>query len=227
MIKTRNIVNFAACLLILYSFLSKISYLNHLLKVGITGGIGSGKTTICRIFETIGIPVYYADDRAKWLMVNNLSIVNELKKLFGEATYLPNGTLNRAHLASIVFNNKEQLKALENIVHPAVRTDGLAWHLAQKNVPYTLKEAALHFEGGGYKEMDKMITIFAPKEVRIERVLSRDNTTREAIEARMDNQMSDEEKMKRADFVIYNDGQQSIIRQVLKVHRALCAIANQ
>lgn len=192
-------------------------------KVGITGGIGSGKTTVCRVFETLGIPVYYADERAKSLMNTNEDLRKEIIAIFGKDAYLPDGSLNRKHIASIVFTDNSKLKALESVVHPAVAKDGNDWHYSQKDKPYTLKEAALLVENGSYKHFDKMILVTAPKSVRIERVMARDKTTAEAVEARMDAQLSDEEKRKVCDFVIENDGAQSIIKQVLKIHRTLTA----
>lgn len=192
-----------------------------MLKIGITGGIGSGKTTICKIFETLGIPIYYSDIRAKELMVENEALITKIKEAFGEAAYLENGSLNRAHIAQIAFSDKSKLAELNSIVHPAVFQDGNDWVKMQKNVPYTLKEAALTFEGGGHKFLDKVITVFAPKEIRIDRVIARDNTSREAVEARINKQMPDEEKVKLADFVIYNDGEQGLIEQVLAIHKKL------
>lgn len=191
------------------------------LKVGITGGIGSGKTTVCRIFAVLGIPVYYADERAKMLMIEDKKIRAELTKIFGKKTYLPDGNLNRKHLASVVFEDKEKLRALESVVHPAVHRDGKSWHDAQQNVPYTLREAALLVENGSYKKLDKLIMVFAPEETRIQRVMQRDGADRAAVEARIKAQLSDAEKLKVSDFVIYNDGEKSLIRQVLKIHRTL------
>ncbi|MDZ7876632.1 MAG: dephospho-CoA kinase [Saprospiraceae bacterium] len=189
------------------------------LKVGITGGIGSGKTTICRIFETLGIPIYYADDRAKALMTEDGDLVKAVKNLFGGAAYLPDGTLNRALISQIAFSNPLKLNELNALVHPAVQLDGERWHNAQVGVPYTLKEAALHFESGGYKLMDKMICVVAPKEVRIERVLLRGGLTHADIEARMSKQLPDEKKIEKSDFVIYNDGQEGLIQQVMAIHK--------
>ncbi len=191
------------------------------LKVGITGGIGSGKTTICRIFETLGIPVYFADERAKKLMTEDAKIRAGLTEIFGEKAYLPDSNLDRKHLASVVFKDKEKLRALEGVVHPAVHRDGEEWHRAQQNVPYTLREAALLVENGSYKKLDKLIVVFAPEETRIRRVMQRDGAERAAVEARIKAQLPDAEKMKVSDFVIYNDGEQSLIRQVLQVHRVL------
>lgn len=191
------------------------------MKVGITGGIGSGKSTVCKIFEVLGIPVYYADDRAKWLMHNQPELIEGIKTAFGEQAYKPNNTLNRPYIADIVFNNKEKLDQLNALVHPAVFQDGVAWNEAHADAPYTLKEAAILFESGSYLTVDKVITVFAPKEIRIQRVLSRDNTNRKDVEARMNKQMPEEEKINRSDFVIYNDGERSLIEQVLTVHRQL------
>jgi dephospho-CoA kinase len=192
-----------------------------MLKVGITGGIGSGKTTVCKVFETLGIPIYYADDRAKILMNTDEFLVTEITKIFGEQAYLSIGELNRPHIASIAFSDKNVLQKLNALVHPVVHRDSEKWFLEQQNVPYVLKEAALHFETGGYKMLDKMITVFAPKEVRIERVMKRDKRTVEEVEARINNQMPDSEKVKLADFVIYNDGSQSLIQQIYTIHQSL------
>ncbi len=191
-----------------------------MLKVGITGGMGSGKTTVCKIFEALGIPVYYADDRAKWLMVHQPEVRKAILKLFGPEAY-QDDQLNRAHIAKIAFSAPEKLKQLNAIVHPAVFKDGQLWHESQQKVPYTLKEAALIFESGSYKTLDKVITVFAPKELRIQRIMKRDNSDRSAIEARMDKQMPEEEKIEKADFVIYNDGEHSLVRQVLYIHEQL------
>ena len=192
-----------------------------MLKVGITGGIGSGKTTVCKIFESLNIPIYYADDRAKSLMVNDMKLVKGIKQLLGENAYLENGSLNREYISAIVFSDKTMLEKLNQLVHPAVRLDGENWFKSQVNKPYALKEAALHFESGGYQLMDKMITVFASEAIRIERVMKRDKTTAEAVKARIDKQLPDSEKIRLADFVIYNDGTQSLIKQVVKVHQVL------
>lgn len=135
-----------------------------------------------------------------------------------EGVYNEKG-LNRPYLAKIVFNDKQRLKELEALVHPQVFKDGAAWYEEHKNAAYTLRENALLFETGSYKMMDKSVTVFAPKAIRIERVMARDNTTKEAIEARMDKQLSEEEKLKMADFVITNDNQSSLIKQVYRLHQ--------
>lgn len=194
------------------------------LRVGITGGIGSGKSTVCRIFEVLGIPVYYADERAKAIMVEHPTVVARIQELFGAEAYFADGTLNRQHIASIAFVDKEKLAQLNAIVHPAVFEDGERWHHSQKNVPYTLKEAALLFESGGYKQMDKLITVVAPLPLRIQRVIERDNTTADLVQNRIIQQMLDEEKIKLSDYIIQNDGEQSLVKQVLEIHRSLIAL---
>ncbi len=192
-----------------------------MMKIGITGGIGSGKTTVCRLFEALGIPVYYADDRAKQLMVENLAIRTALCREFGEAVYLPDGALNRGYLADIVFKNKEKIAILNSITHPIVAQDALDWHNAQKNTPYTLKEAALLIESKSYLQLDKIILITATLETRIERVIQRDNTTEQAVRARIAQQLSDEEKRPFAHFFIENENKNDLEAQVLAIHRAL------
>ncbi len=191
------------------------------LKIGITGGIGSGKSTVCKIFEVLGVPVYYADNRAKWLMHHQMELIIAIKAAFGDDVYHPDNTLNRAYLADLVFNDKEKLKTLNSLVHPVVFQDGVEWNKSHADAPYTLKEAAILFESGSYLTVDQIITVFAPKEVRIQRVLQRDEATREAVEARMDKQMPEEEKIERSDFVIHNDGKQSLIKQVLEIHNLI------
>ena len=197
-----------------------------ILKIGITGGIGSGKTTVCHIFETLGIPVYYADDRAKALMVENEDLIKNIKKLFGESAYLPDGSLNRKHIADIAFHNPLMLNELNTFVHPAVWLDGEKWHIAQTHAPYTLKEAALLFESGGNVLLDKIITVVAPVETRIERVVLRGGgaLTRSDVEARIAKQLPDEEKIKQSDFVIWNDGTQVLVPQVLAIHQELMLV---
>lgn len=191
-----------------------------MLTVGITGGIGSGKTTVCKIFEKLGVPVYYADDRAKWLLNNHKDIIQQVKNLLGEESYL-NNEINRPYIAQKVFNDKNLLQQYNEIVHPAVAFDTLEWmqqHLYKK---YILKEAALLVETGIYQTLDKLIVVTAPKEIRIERVIKRDGLSREAVEARINNQMPEEDKIKYADFIIINDGNHDLEQQVNKIHTAL------
>ena len=195
-----------------------------MLKVGITGGIGSGKTTVCQIFATLGIPIYYADVRAKELMVSDADLIQQIKKLFGDNAY-HEGELNRKYIAEKAFHDKNLLQQLNAIVHPAVFQDTLNWFQTHHDKAYTLYEAAIMFESGSYKLMDKMISVFAPLEDRISRTMKRDHISREEVLERVDKQMPEEEKMKRADFVIYNDHSQPLIQQVLTIHQQLISIA--
>jgi len=211
--------------------MSKIGQTNpssdSLLKVGITGGIGSGKTTVCRMFEQLGVPVYYADERAKAIMAEDKIVIKKIIALFGPEAYQRDGRLNRAYIASVVFHDKKKLGALNAIVHPAVFEDGERWHAMQAGVPFTLKEAALLFESGGNKLLDQIITVSAPEDLRIQRVMERDGVSKEAVLARMKNQMSDDEKSRLADFVILNDGQHSLVRQVWQIHQELLVLASK
>ena len=191
------------------------------LKIGITGGIGSGKTTVCKIFSALGIPIYYADDRAKSLMVNDSKLKNALIKTFGAETYLPSGLINRKHLAGIVFNDQLALDKLNAIVHPAVKQDGIAWAKNHSEFPYTLREAALIYESGIDKTLDYIIVVTAPESLRIQRVIQRDDVEEAAVRARIDKQWPEAEKVKRADFIIHNDGKQSLVKQVLEIHKKI------
>jgi dephospho-CoA kinase len=198
-----------------------------MLKVGITGGIGSGKTTVCRMFEVLGVPVYYADDRAKALMQNDVSIKAKLTDLFGAEVYTETGQLNRKFIADSAFTNPKVLAQLNAIVHPAVFNDSQQWFASHENKPYTLYEAAILFETGSYLFMDKTIVVFAPLEDRIERTMKRDNVSREEVMERVSKQMPEEEKMAKADYVIYNNHTQPLIEQVLTIHHRLIELSKQ
>ncbi|WP_199136688.1 dephospho-CoA kinase [Pedobacter sp. ASV12] len=190
-----------------------------MLKIGITGGIGSGKTTVCKVFETLGIPVFYADTVAKGLMVSDPVLIAGVKKAFGEESYAVSGALNNKHIAQIVFNNQAELDKLNALVHPAVFRAFDSWvKKVPPSVPYTLKEAALLFESGSYQLCDKNILVTAPLELKLARVMQRDGASREQVQARMDKQWSDEQKGKMADYFIENTEHQSIILQVLALH---------
>lgn len=195
---------------------------NHImLKVGITGGIGSGKTTVAGIFASLGIPVYNADQRAKYLMTSDRELILSIIELFGKEAYYENGQLNRHHIGDIIFAEPEMRKQLNALVHPAVWQDGERWNELHEDAPYTLKEAALIFESGGHRMLDKIIVVTAPEDLRITRVVRRDGSERAAVKARIAAQMPESEKVKRADYVIVNDGKQLLIPQVLDIHRHL------
>lgn len=186
--------------------------------IGLTGGIGSGKTTVANYFKLFGIPVYIADDEARTIMQSS-EIISAIKNLFGDVV-LKNGHLNREELAKIVFSNPEKLEKLNNIVHPAVKKHFKRWLLQQKNFPYVIYEAAILFESGNYKNCDLIITVTAPLETRIQRVLERDNTTRKLILQRMNAQWTDEQRIPKSDFVIENtsiETTKSKIDRILKI----------
>jgi dephospho-CoA kinase len=188
-----------------------------MLKIGITGGIGSGKTTVCRVFEVLSVPVFNADEVAKMIMNTDTDLVGRIIAQFGKEAYFTNGELNRKYLSEIVFNDAKALQALNELVHPAVIQAFNDWALEQ-NSPYCLHEAAILFESGAYKSCDHSILVFAPEDLRIQRVKKRDGQSEAEIRARMDKQMSEDEKEKLADFIIINDEHTAVIPQVLKFH---------
>ena len=189
--------------------------------VGLTGGIGSGKTTVAKQFSELGVPIYIADDEAKSLMNRSKVIKRKLIKLFGDKAYL-NGELNRPYIANIIFNDKAYLNKMNAIVHPKVARHFEKWVLKQ-DAPYVIKEVAILFENNGHKACDYVITVVAPIETRIKRLLKRDNTSKEKIEAIMNNQWTDEEKIKHSHFVIKNIELDNTIKQVSKIHKKLLA----
>ena len=187
-----------------------------MLKIGITGGIGSGKSTIAKIFEVIGIPVYNADDAAKRLMYENTNLKAQIIHHFGKDAYT-NSTLNKKYIASIVFNNPEKLALLNSLVHPVTIQDAAEW-IKKQTSPYIIKEAALFFESGAHAYVDKIIGVYAPTPIRINRVMKRDNITREEVLARMNKQIDEEMKMRLCDYVIKNNEQDLVLPQVMKLH---------
>jgi len=187
--------------------------------VGITGGIGAGKSIVCRVFNVLGIPVYDADSRAKQLMVQDTLLISQIKALFGEKAYDDAGKLDNQYIASKVFKDKEKLSQLNGFVHPAVKKDFEKWVDENKNHPYLIKEAALLIEAESYKALDKLIVVTAPKDVKIKRVLNRDtHRDLEQVEAIMQKQLSDEEKIAIADYTLMNDGVEMLLPQILALH---------
>lgn len=190
-----------------------------MLKIGITGGIGSGKTTICKVFETLGIPVFYADTVAKQIMTTDAILIEGIKDTFGAESYANDGVLNNKHIANIVFSNETELNKLNALVHPAVFRAFDQWDAElPKHLPYSLKEAALLFESGSYEMCDKNILVTAPHALKMARVIQRDNVSEEQVLARMNKQFTDRQKLKLADYFIENNENQSIILQVLDLH---------
>lgn len=188
--------------------------------IGITGGIGSGKTTVAKMFMDLGIPVYNSDMEAKALMNRSKVIRRKLIKLFGDDAYVDN-ELNRPFIANIIFNNIGYLEQMNTIVHPKVGKHFERWLKKQTDVPYVMKESALLFETNAYKKCNYVILISAPLEERIERVVKRDNTTQKKVQAIIDNQAKESKNKSKADFIINNTSLQSTSKQVLKIHSQL------
>jgi dephospho-CoA kinase len=185
-----------------------------MLKIGITGGIGSGKSTVSKIFELLGVPVYYADERAKDILVRDPELMTQVKQHFGDGVYLGN----------IVFNDKDKLAILNSLVHPATIRDSDQW-ARQQHTPYVLKEAALLFETESFHHLDKIIAVFAPQPLRVHRVMKRDNVTRDEVLARIHKQIDETIKMRLSDYIIHNDEQHMVIPQVLLLHQELLQLA--
>jgi dephospho-CoA kinase len=190
-----------------------------MLKVGLTGGIGSGKSTVAEAFRVLGVPVYNADSRSKLLVDQQLELKRSIIAAFGDESYL-NGVYNRRHIASIVFQDAAKLSLLNSLIHPYTIADAESWFAAQHAV-YAIKEAAILFESGADKYVDVVIGVTAPMNLKIERIIQRDGITAIEIIDRMSKQMDDEEKMKLCDLTIINDETASIIDQVLTIHETL------
>jgi len=195
-----------------------------MLLIGITGGIGSGKSVVARVFAALGVPVYDSDGRAKWLMAHDPALRARLTAAFGPGTYDAGGQLDRAYLARVAFGDAAQLARLNALVHPRVGEDFAAWASAQAaaGTPYVLKEAALLFEAHIDRSLDAVITVWAPAAVRQARVLRRDPQRSAAdVQAIMARQLDDEEKVRRATYVVYNDDSRLVLPQVLALDAAI------
>jgi dephospho-CoA kinase len=187
-----------------------------MIVLGITGGIGSGKTTVCQLLELMGIPVFYADAEARHIVDNDEIVRKSIESLFGNDVYI-NQRLNRKVVADKVFKNKQLLANLNAIVHPAVANRFLQWSVKYSNLPIVAKEAAILFESGAYKSVHKTILVLAPVELRISRVMKRDGLTRQQVSERLNNQWTDEQKMALADFVVHCDEKQLAIPQIINI----------
>jgi|SRR5581483_4144098 len=190
-----------------------------MLKVGVTGGIGSGKSSVCKIFECLGVPVFRADDEGRRLLSEDADVQKKVVDLFGNSVLI-SGKLDRKKIASVVFNDEKKLVQLNSVIHPAVRNSFLNW-LNGQSTNMIIEEAAILFESGAYKNMDTVIVVSAPEYVRIDRVMRRDNTTEQEVKLRMKNQLSEEDRVKRASHVIVNDGTAMLIPAVLDLHKSL------
>lgn len=186
------------------------------LKLGVTGGIGSGKTSVCKVFNILGIPVFSADPAASAVMENNDELKCKINELAGRDLY-SGGKLDRKELARIIFNSQEVLNGINALVHPLVFRQFDDW-VTQQDTPYVIMEAAILFESGASKRVDRIVTVVAPEEERIQRVIQRNNLTREMVLERIRNQMSDEEKIRNSDYVIRNSENEMIIPAILKIH---------
>jgi len=192
---------------------------NKALLVGVTGGIGSGKSIVCKVFQTLGVPVYDADSKARWLMESDPNLINAIKNEFGEQSYVHN-ELQREYLAKIVFPNPEKLKILNALTHPAVAIDFEKWVTLNSNSPYLVKEAALFIESGSYKFLDKIILVTAPDKIKIERVLKRDkHRTEQEVKSIIERQFPDSEKRVHCDYEIVNDGSIPILQQIIDLNK--------
>lgn len=187
-----------------------------MIKIGITGGIGSGKSTICRVFSVLGVAVYDSDSRARKLMHSNPEVVAAISELFGDNAYI-HGSLNRSYIAELVFHQPDMREKLNHIVHPAVAMDFDTWAERQKG-HYVIEEAAILFESGAYRNMDAVVTVSTPEEQRIRRTCLRDSTDEQSVRQRIAAQLSEEERVARADYVIVSDDQTPVIAQILKLH---------
>ena len=193
--------------------------MNSPLQIGVTGGIGSGKSIVCKIFNALNVPIYDADSRAKWVMEHNTNVKTALLTEFGNQVFFEDGRLNRIFIASSVFNQSEKLGRLNQIVHPQVALDYSLWVQENKHSPYVIKEAALLFESGSYQMLDKIIMVSCPEELRVERIRKRDpHRSSEEILAIISKQLPEQEKINRADYCLLNDESQSLIQQVLHLH---------
>ncbi len=190
-----------------------------MIKVGLTGGIGSGKTTVAKVFKTLGVPVYYSDIEAKIITVSDEKVIKALISEFGNNVYLPDGNVNKPYLSKLIFENNESREKINNIIHPAVAKHFNEWVKAYETVgqKYVVKEAAILFESGAYKQVDKIITVVTDVNQRIERLIKRDNNSREEVIQKINSQISDEDKIKLSDYVIYNNDDDMILPQVLEI----------
>jgi dephospho-CoA kinase len=195
------------------------------LRIGLTGGIGSGKSTVAKIFEVLGIPVYYADEAARRVMNEDEEVRKQIIQYFGASAY-KNNQLDRAYIAGQVFNNKQKLELMNSLVHPATIRDSENW-MQQQTTPYAIKEAAIIFESGTQDQYDYIIGVTAPVSLRVLRAMKRDGSTREQVLARMEKQIQDVIKMRLCDFVVNNDEQQAVIPQVIDLHERLLELGSK
>lgn len=190
-----------------------------MLKIGLTGGIGSGKSTVLQIFSILGIPIYDSDSRSRWLQENDLEIISETKKLLGNEAYIANNKLNKPYIGQKIFSEKKILEAFNAIVHPRVFEDCEKWYTKNSHQKYVIKESALLFETGANKNLDIIISVISPEKLRIERIQKRDpNRSVDEIKSIFEKQTSDEQKIALSDYIIHNNETQLLIPKVLELH---------
>lgn len=194
-------------------------------QVGITGGIGSGKSTVCALFAQLGVPIYDADTQAKWLMNNDPLLIASIKQHLGKHLYNDQQQLQRPQLAALIFGNTEARRQLEALVHPAVARHYTHWIAQQTAAAYTIKEAALLFESGSYQQLHCIVCVTAPLELRIARTMLRDGSTQQQVSSRIAAQLPDEYKIERSDFVIHNTDRAHLAQQVAQLNQQLLALA--
>ena len=191
-----------------------------MLRLGVTGGIGSGKSTVCKIFNRLGIPVYDADSRARWLVENDQGLRQAIIAEFGEESF--RGELyNRSYISAIVFGDARRLRQLNDIIHPVVFADWAEYCKEHSQHPYIIKEAAIMFETESARTVDKIVLVHSPEELRIARLMERDGSDESVIRQKMSRQMSEEERLKLADLIIYNDPEHSLVDQVIALHKRI------
>ena len=190
-----------------------------MIQIGITGGIGSGKSTVCKIFTSLGIPVHDADAIAKEIIIKDTDLIQSMINNFGKETYSEDGTYNRAYIANIVFNDQSKLDKLNALVHPKVIEYSRIWASNHQHLPYVIKEAALMFESGSYLQNNFNIVVESPIDIRIKRICTRDSVNEETALKRINSQLSDVERRSKADFIILNDDAHSLIKQVINIHQ--------
>jgi dephospho-CoA kinase len=192
-----------------------------MIKVGLTGGIGSGKSLVARIFNKFGVPVYDSDSATKQLYFSNQELKSELIKSFGSQTYFENGQLNRKYLGELIFSDKSKLELINKIVHPFVKLDFEEWLLKNYQTKYIIKEAAILIESGAYKQVDKIIVVNSPFDLRIKRVIERDKTTKEEVVKRMSNQLPNKKLLSFADFIVENNEENLLLPQLINIHNQI------
>lgn len=189
--------------------------------VGLTGGMGSGKSFVASIFSSFGVPVYCSDIEAKKLMTSSTSVIKGVKSIFGPQAYLETGELNKKLISTQIFTDKDKLERINNVVHPAVRKDFEIWANKHSDAPYVINEAALFIENGTYQNFDFLISVLSPLKLRIQRIEDRDHINQAEILLRISNQSSDEEKIDKSDFLIYNDNGETLLSQITQIHQLI------